>query len=370
MLLYAVSWTIVLFALDADRSVSRGFLCFNSVMSLALLLTIFRGSNENVFNQTVPGLLMFLAIITVIYGVHRFWNMVVAPSVNVLALIACASVIFFSAVLEINAARVTSICAGLGALVVMTMLRIYAPIRREFGAVASNGLTVIVAIVFVSLIWRIYLALLTSEPPNLNRASMGSELSIFIVHIGAFTPNLLFAYFVAARLVQRANNAARTDGLTGLLNHRAFMDEADRLWGKRRARAVKGAALAIDIDFFKRINDLHGHATGDQVLQTFAQILRSVCVSGCVVGRTGGEEFVVLLAPANKATADAMAERLMRRVKRARWTSPDGIVIGLSVSIGIAFDSPTDLRPNDLLSRADSALYSAKETGRDRIVYA
>jgi diguanylate cyclase (GGDEF)-like protein len=370
MMFYAVSWAIVSTTLDADRVTSRGFLLFNASVSVAMVLAVMRDASASALLETAPDLLMLAGVVIAIHSVHRFWDLRVTSFIYVLALIAAAFVSVFGWITNNDVGRVVSACIGFSVLAGVTMWRTYAPIRREFGAAASNGLGFIVITILVSLAWRIYLSLFMGEAPNINRPSTGSEIAMFIVLMVGFAPNLLFAYFVAARLVRRANNAARSDGLTGLLNHRAFMDEADRLWQERRLRRIKGAALAVDLDFFKRINDLHGHATGDQVLLTFAQILRSVCLEGCIVGRTGGEEFVVLLAPASRTHANKLAERLMRHVKRARWVSPEGAEISLTVSIGIAFDIPTDLRPNDLLSRADAALYSAKETGRDRIVYA
>jgi diguanylate cyclase (GGDEF)-like protein len=370
MMCYSLAWATVAVALDSDRATTRSFTVYNALIAAAFLLAVARTPGANLYLDVLPDLLMLLGIVIVIYGVHQFWQRETPKQVYITAALAVIFVCWAGFVLRDDSVRVASSAIGFCVMVGLAMWGTYRPTRREFGAVASNGLSAIVIFLVLSLAWRIYLSLFTSESPNINQRSSGSELAMFAVLFAGFTPNLLYAYFVVARLVRRANNAARTDGLTGLLNHRAFMDEADRLWESRRKKSVKGTVLAIDLDFFKRINDVHGHATGDEVLRTFAQILSSVCTGDCVVGRTGGEEFVMVIAPANKGIADKIAERLMRRVRRARWRAQDGAEIKLTVSIGIAFDSPTDLRPNDLLLRADSALYQAKENGRDRVVYA
>jgi diguanylate cyclase (GGDEF)-like protein len=370
MTCYSLAWAIVSVALDSDRATTRCFTLYNALIASAFVLAVSRVRGAHLLFDVLPDLLMLLGIVIVVYGIHKFWQRETPKSVYVAAALAAMVVCWAGIVFRDDGARVTASAIGFCVMVGLAMWGTYRPTRREFGAVASNGLSAIVILLVLSLAWRIYLSLFTNESPSINQPSSGSELAMFAVLFAGFTPNLLYAYFVAARLVRRANNAARTDGLTGLFNHRAFMDEADRLWAARKKRNVKGVALAIDLDFFKRINDVYGHATGDEVLRTFAQILSSVCAGDCIAGRTGGEEFVMVIAPANKDIADKVAERLMRRVRRARWQSEDGVEIKLTVSVGIAFDSPTDLRPNDLLSRADAALYRAKESGRDRVVYA
>jgi diguanylate cyclase (GGDEF)-like protein len=370
MMCYSLAWATVAVALDSDRVTTRGFTLYNALIAVAFVLAVARTANGGTLLDLTPNLLLLAAIAIVIHGIYRFWQLEMPPVMYMVVLLAAACVCWTGLVLQHDSARAASSAIGFAVMVALAMRQTYKPTRREFGAVASNGLTLVVIMLLGSLAWRIYLALFTDQSPNLNAISIGSELSMYSVLLAGFAPNLLFAYFVAARLVRRANNAARIDGLTGLLNHRAFMEEADRLWVMRRKKGTRGTVFAIDLDFFKNINDVYGHATGDEVLRTFAAIVSSVCDEDCIAGRTGGEEFMVLMAPASKAVTDKVADRLMRRVRRARWRAQDGAEIKLTVSIGIAFDSPTDLRPNDLLLRADSALYQAKENGRDRVVYA
>ena len=369
LIFYAVGWLALFSTFRADRKTALGFLWFNTLIAIALLVAVTRGHYSNMLTHVLPDLLMLLGSVILVRGVHAFWKVNMPRIALIAAGVAALAAAFFGTLRVADDARVAASILGFSVLVGAAMWRTYEPTRHEFGPMSANALSGIVAVVLGSLFWRLYIVWFTNEPPNINQPSAGSELGMFAVLLAAFAPNMLYAYFFAARLVRRANRAARSDGLTGLLNHRAFMDRLDQLWSKRRPNRPLGAVLALDLDYFKRINDLFGHAMGDDVLRSFAQILRTSCPEECTVGRTGGEEFMVL-APLMRSDVDRLAQRVARRVKRARWTAPDGGVVRITVSIGIAFDVPEDVRVSDLLRRADNTLYEAKEGGRDRIVYA
>jgi diguanylate cyclase (GGDEF)-like protein len=177
-----------------------------------------------------------------------------------------------------------------------------------------------------------------------------------------------------AVLVQHLKQAASTDVKTGLLNAAAWHSQAER--ALRRSKESQGprGVLVLDLDHFKKVNDTYGHLAGDQVLQAVADALRGEVRDRDLVGRFGGEEFVVLLAslPGRGDTElQAVAERMRRRVAglRVEIPTPDGplTVAGLTVSIGGAVHPGgiQDLR--SLLQIADTALYSAKRGGRDQV---
>jgi diguanylate cyclase (GGDEF)-like protein len=177
-----------------------------------------------------------------------------------------------------------------------------------------------------------------------------------------------------AVLVRQLEEAASTDGKTGLLNAAAWHVQAERvLQRRRRGDGVRGV-LVLDLDHFKVVNDTHGHLAGDHVLVAVADVLRGEVRERDLIGRFGGEEFVVMLAGANgggPAELEAVAERIRRRVEelRVETPTPDGplSVVGLSVSVGVAVspESGADLR--DLLLVADKALYAAKGAGRNAV---
>nr|SBO99698.1 diguanylate cyclase [Nonomuraea gerenzanensis] len=160
--------------------------------------------------------------------------------------------------------------------------------------------------------------------------------------------------------------AARTDAKTGLLNAAAWQREADTEIVRARRTGDTLALLIIDIDHFKRVNDAHGHLVGDQVLVGVAAMLRGQLRDYDVVGRFGGEEFVVLLPGADIDEARRVAERL--RVRISHMAIPvDDTLVRVTISAGVALMSVHGDDLIDLLTAADLALYRAKELGRDRV---
>ena len=169
---------------------------------------------------------------------------------------------------------------------------------------------------------------------------------------------------LADDLSKRMRRLAITDGLTGLLNRRGF----EELGGGEVARVHRhGGSLAVallDIDHFKSINDEHGHGVGDRALELIAAAMRKTTRQTDLVARIGGEEFVVLMPATSAQGAEELSDRL-------RLSIGSCVVKGrhLTASIGVAVLEPGE-RLWDFVSRADRALYGAKELGRDRVVAA
>lgn len=179
--------------------------------------------------------------------------------------------------------------------------------------------------------------------------------------------------FVLRRRVQRllvaTQNLTRLDPLTGLYNRRFLVEQAPRLWRQARRDGNRVAALVLDLDHFKRLNDEHGHAAGDAVLQRVAGALSAAVRPSDILARTGGEELVVLGLVSDPDEATHLAERLRCAVAGGR--TDDGH--GVTASIGVALTRPADGEsPTDalwrLVDRADAAMYEAKQQGRDRVV--
>ncbi len=166
--------------------------------------------------------------------------------------------------------------------------------------------------------------------------------------------------------MEQLADLAMRDELTGLYNRRYIMDVLSR----QKALADRGhhgfALCYCDLDHFKRINDRYGHHVGDQVLKDFAQVAESVVRSVDFVARLGGEEFLLVLVGADSETAHAVAMRLCARSKFLA-VIPGEPDYRLTVSVGIA-KFRTGERVEDVIQRADQALYSAKSAGRDQIV--
>lgn len=169
-----------------------------------------------------------------------------------------------------------------------------------------------------------------------------------------------------ARVFQRASE---NDHLTGLLNRRGFLDRCEQALAQARCHDERLACIVLDIDFFKKINDHHGHGTGDDVLREFAVILQDECRQGDVVGRTGGEEFCVLLRAANEDTAKKVAECLRLAIAAQHFSVGDAR-LRVTCSGGVAELRPFHVGVHALIDCADAALLVAKQTGRNKIVTA
>lgn len=160
---------------------------------------------------------------------------------------------------------------------------------------------------------------------------------------------------------------ARTDTLTGLANRRHFIEQLNAEIQRWQRNSHQAALLMVDLDFFKRVNDTWGHATGDEVLGHFAETLRHSLRRIDLPGRVGGEEFAVLLPDCNAADARAAAERLRQLVESQPAPTAAGPV-AITVSIGVTLFQAGDISDDQPLLRADRALYRAKQAGRNRVV--
>jgi diguanylate cyclase (GGDEF)-like protein len=177
-----------------------------------------------------------------------------------------------------------------------------------------------------------------------------------------------------AVLVRHLEEMANTDGKTGLLNAAAWHSQAERALRRSVRDHGPGGVLVLDLDHFKAVNDTHGHLAGDQVLVAVAGALRAEVRERDLVGRFGGEEFVVLLAglgSSGSGELEAVAERIRRRVAnlRVEVATPDGplTIAGFSVSVGAAVDAEDNADLQALLHVADAALYAAKRAGRNTV---
>lgn len=167
-------------------------------------------------------------------------------------------------------------------------------------------------------------------------------------------------------LVEELSFRAAHDALTGLMNRDQLQERVDEVFKRQPRREGVTGALFCDLDHFAGVNDMYGHAAGDELLQAVAQRLESVVRAGDVVARMGGDEFVVVLANVyDLSAAIDVAEKL-----RAAVSEPvpiaDGALIKITISVGVALAGP-DTEPHRLLRNADAALYEAKNSGRDRI---
>jgi diguanylate cyclase (GGDEF)-like protein len=164
-----------------------------------------------------------------------------------------------------------------------------------------------------------------------------------------------------------AQTLANTDALTGALNRRCFMERGHQAVGRAGSSTSSTSVLLMDIDDFKQINDRYGHSTGDAVLQMFAAECVAQLRPQDLLARWGGEEFVALLPATAAADALQLADRLRQAIAEARVAGADGEPMGVTVSIGVACSDEQTVFLDDLLLRADEAMYEAKRSGKNTV---
>ncbi len=169
-----------------------------------------------------------------------------------------------------------------------------------------------------------------------------------------------------ALLYYRALRSAYTDPLTGLYNRTALTDAFQREWKLSQRQQTPLSLLMLDIDHFKAINDTHGHAAGDAALVKIAKCLRQTVRGSDMLFRYGGEEFVVLLSNTASDGAELLAQRLLYRIATMDC-SDIAPRLRITASIGVATLNHPEETPEQVLKRADEALYRAKRQGRNRV---
>ncbi len=198
------------------------------------------------------------------------------------------------------------------------------------------------------------------------------EIAISKINVGGMVEFTAIVRDISdrVRLVDHLANQAATDPLTGLLNRREFEEQGKTMFAFARKSQQPLSLLMLDIDNFKNINDTYGHDTGDEVLQLLSRVGSTTIRHLDVFVRLGGEEFVILMPETNEEQAVGMAERV-RRIFNSQsfdhqWRKD---VVHFTVSIGVATMNDNDSSLNQVLKRADEALYIAKNNGRNKVEF-
>lgn len=170
-----------------------------------------------------------------------------------------------------------------------------------------------------------------------------------------------------AQLYQATQQLAITDGLTGVYNRRYFQRQLESELRRAPRYGYPTSLILLDVDHFKQFNDANGHLLGDQVLRSMAQILRDSVRETDVVARYGGEEFAVILPETAPEVALTVAERIRNRMRQHAFWGKGQKPVQVTASLGIASHSTSEVTAEQLIERADKALYKAKHSGRDRV---
>ena len=204
------------------------------------------------------------------------------------------------------------------------------------------------------------------KEPGVNKY-MQSDLAMGILF---FTIAYLLGRYTKMenRHIDELTTLANRDGLTGLYNHRYFYEKMEEAFDRERESQSGLALIMFDIDFFKQYNDIFGHQKGDVVLKQLAETVTGVLPENALFCRYGGEEFAVLLTDTNTEEAQQFAEKIRLAVRDMPVEGEDLITGGcLTVSLGLSAVQPEDEKFDDVIYRADSALYRAKYLRKDRV---
>ncbi len=198
------------------------------------------------------------------------------------------------------------------------------------------------------------------------------SLVLYALPLAMVSAAILVALGVADRLREQraaltdAERRAQTDPLTGVLNRRSLIERLNAACARAQARGLPIALLFIDLDHFKTINDTRGHLAGDACLRAVIGPIQSELRKSDVIGRYGGEEFVVILSSADAGVAQGIAQRIRERVESLQ-VEGFGPPIRLTCSIGVATSDSLQVWGEDLVASADQAVYVAKGAGRNQI---
>ena len=210
----------------------------------------------------------------------------------------------------------------------------------------------------------------TSHSVKLPASNIG-EIDLFyrsVERIATALSEIEDAHRQARAAQAELRRLASIDELTGVANRRWFTAMASRELERCRRFNHQLSLLMIDVDHFKKVNDTHGHAVGDEVLKAFTRVLEGNLRSVDLLGRLGGEEFAVMLPESDHNAATHTAERLRASVEALIFPLEDGSNLKITTSVGIAILAGVGETLDSLLARADNALYIAKGEGRNRVV--
>lgn len=305
------------------------------------------------------GLTLYWRALRQFYGLRDHWTMLLPTLAGV------SGIAWFATIAPDLTARVVvaSVCwlvVLLGGLHALWQGRSEAAISRR---VMVGVFVVVVLFTFVRLFW--FAGGAASGSTVVDTGRLINIITPLVATVLPVIGTTAFLQMCSERIRRQWEHAASTDHLTGLANRFILAREGEARLARRGNDRL--ALAVVDIDHFKTINDRHGHEVGDLALRHVADRLRAACRASDLPARQGGEEFVVLFAAAPDEDVGALGERLRVAVEASPFRAR-GVELQMTVSIGVTAARDRDGGLDELLRRADRALYDAKRDGRNRVV--
>ncbi len=356
----ALAWLCLAYPLRIASVACQYFALADLLLLLSLLATLQRGSQPDWWAWAFADLLGLAAYVALRRGVRRLWRLPQTLQFE-LALIALATSAYLSATPGPESLRLyIALYSGFAALLCAAIARdLWCATRAAFEGSAAAP-TLALPFLFTALLMAARLLGLPSEPMLEPAADAVALHWVFLLLTVLLNASLFGA--VLSRLVLEIRRQAERDHLTGLFNRRSLEQRIAQEQARHRRHPQPFALVMLDIDHFKSINDARGHEAGDAALRHLAQVLPPLLRQSDVLGRFGGEEFMVLMPLTDQDQALVVAERMRVALSRQplRW---QGREIAITASFGVA-----DSRHGDqLLRQVDAALYRAKANGRNRV---
>lgn len=362
--LYAVMWALSVWLLRESRD-SRiavaHWVGFMALLCLGLMLAGGRSEPRTWWHYNGTNAVTVLGFALMRRGTERFMRLPVRDGEQLVTLLPVLALFAWLGPSQAEAPpRIVAAYAVQALILGRTLWTIRHALAAEFGRATMLGITVPGAVLVAVLLGLAGRQLQAWPVPTEMQHSSGANFAVMITFIsGSALFSFGFLTMVTRRLVVRLAEASMRDALTGLYNRRAMNESLALHWARQRRSGAPLAALVVDLDHFKRINDTHGHARGDEVLARVAALIQGHVRAGDVVGRAGGEEFWLFLPDTPHESAFALAERLRAAVAEAD--------LGTTLSVGVSLVMGSDSIATQVIERADAALYRAKEAGRNRV---
>jgi diguanylate cyclase (GGDEF)-like protein len=365
--LYAIGWMACALLLKEDEAAVVHWGLFLLLLSAGLLLAGLRGEPRTWWAYNGANLLALVAFMVMRRGVELFFREPPSDGEQLVMLALLGGAIAVVSTGPVGSGwRILLSYIGLGYAMVRMIATVRVPVRAEFGhaawlAVVVPGLVIVLLLVLLAA--RQALAL--GAPQEMHSTATGLGLMPLYL-FGSALFNFGFMVLLTQRLLLKLKRASRRDALTGLENRGAIDGTMQHLWAQSSRGAEGFAVLLIDVDHFKRVNDAHGHAVGDQVLEHVASVIAAQARQADSVGRYGGDEFIIVAPQSTLGGAAQAAERL-RLAMEAEHIHARASNLRVTLSIGVAASTSEDQAVADVLARADRSLYRAKAKGRNRV---
>lgn len=368
--LYAVGWFIAALLLSEGRTTMGHWVVFNLLLGAGFLLIAQRHGERHWWAYGGCNLLFLLAFAAMRRGMAAFFDTPRQDLHSGICLGLLALGLFALGADEARAPwRVILVYSGDALLVGFTIADVNRAMRTEFGPLNRWALMIPGGLTIANSLLQVARQALNMEVPlELHREGLGAPGVMLAYLANAAMFNFGFMGLLVLRFVRRLRNLSLRDALTGLGNRRALEQDLERETRRWHRHVAPLALLLLDLDHFKRINDLHGHEAGDLVLQEVARRMTASARQGDSLARFGGEEFVVLMPHTDAQGALAAAERLRDSVASlpVALGAAQGMA-AITVSIGVAVVGQGTTSPQELLTDADRALYAVKRAGRNAV---